>query len=153
LPELVHESERGARIELREVPNDEPGMSPLEIWCNEAQERYVLGLHPDRLERFAALCARERCPYAVVGQTSDDGRLVVGDRVLAGKPVDMPLSVLLGKPPKMQRDVKRVPAPKQAFSLAKIDLRDAIERVLRMPAVADKTFLVTIGDRTVTGLI
>jgi phosphoribosylformylglycinamidine synthase len=135
------------------VPNDEPGMSPLEIWCNEAQERYVLGLHPERLERFAALCARERCPYAVVGETTDDGRLVVGDRELGSKPVDMPLQVLLGKPPRMQRDVKRMPAPKQAFSLAKIELGDAIERVLRVPAVADKTFLVTIGDRSVTGLI
>ena len=153
LPELVHESERGATIALRAVPSDEPGMSPLEIWCNEAQERYVLGLHPERLERFAALCARERCPFAVVGETTDDGQLQVGDATFATRPVDMPLSVLLGKAPRMQRDVARVAPPRQPFSCEGIALAGAIERVLRVPAVADKTFLVTIGDRTVTGLI
>ena len=153
LPELVHESERGARIELRKVPNDEPGMSPLEIWCNEAQERYVLGIHPDRLQAFSALCERERCPFAVVGTTTDDGRLVVSDERFGDLPVDMPLSVLLGKPPKMTRDVTRGSFSAETFDTRGIALSDAIERVLRLPTVADKTFLITIGDRTVTGLV
>jgi phosphoribosylformylglycinamidine synthase len=152
LPELVHESERGARIELRKVPNDEPGMSPLEIWCNEAQERYVLGLHPERLEAFAALCARERCPYAVVGQASDDGRLVVSDQRFGDNPVDMPLSVLLGKPPKLTRDVARGSFEPEVFDSSKLQLTEAVERLLRLPTVADKTFLISIGDRTVGGM-
>src|SRR5689334_10438390 len=107
LPELVHESERGARLALRAVPNDEPGMSPLEIWCNEAQERYVLGIHPERMRVFEALCARERCPYAVLGETTDDGRLCVNDSHFGNQPIDLPLELVLGKPPKMQRDVTR----------------------------------------------
>jgi phosphoribosylformylglycinamidine synthase len=152
-PELVHESERGARLELRQVPSDEPGMSPLEIWCNEAQERYVLGIHPERMQTFAALCARERCPYAVVGETTDDGRLVVSDRQLGERPIDMPLSVLLGKPPKMVRDVTSGAFEPQRFDRSGIALAEAIERVLRLPTVADKTFLVTIGDRSVGGLV
>ena len=153
LPELVHEAGRGARIELRKVPNDEPGMSPLEIWCNEAQERYVLGIHPERMDDFAALCARERCPFAVVGTTTDDGRLVVTDERFGNTPVDMPLSVLLGKPPKMTRDVTHGSFEAEPFETRGIVLADAIERVLRLPTVADKTFLITIGDRTVTGLV
>jgi phosphoribosylformylglycinamidine synthase len=153
LPELVHESERGARIELRTVPNDEPGMSPLEIWCNEAQERYVLGLHPERLQAFIAMCERERCPFAVVGTTTDDGRLVVSDQRFGDLPVDMPLSVLLGKPPKMTRDVTHGSFSPEPFDTRGVVLSEAVERVLRLPTVADKTFLITIGDRTVTGLV
>jgi len=152
LPELVHESERGARIELRQVPSDEPGMSPLEIWCNEAQERYVIGLHPERVQAFVALCARERCPFAVVGTTSDDGRLVVSDQRFGDQPVDMPLSVLLGKPPKMTRDVTHGSFEPEPFDISSVALAEAAERVLRLPTVADKTFLISIGDRTVGGM-
>jgi phosphoribosylformylglycinamidine synthase len=152
LPELVHGSGRGARIDLRKMPSDEPGMSPLEIWCNEAQERYVLALHPERLARFELLCQRERCPFAVVGQATDDGRLVVDDVLLGERPIDMSLEVLLGKAPRMVRDVARLPALGTPFSLAGIGVAEALQRVLLLPTVADKTFLVTIGDRTVTGL-
>jgi len=153
LPELVNDSRRGARFELRKIPNDEPGMSPLAIWCNEAQERYVLAVDADKVAEFEALCRRERCPFAVLGKATADGKLVVTDAHFGNQPIDMPLSVLLGKPPKMVRDVKHAPIAQQPFSTAGIDLREAITRVLRLPAVADKTFLITIGDRTVTGLI
>ena len=153
LPELVHDSGRGARFDLRLIPNDEPGMSPLEIWCNEAQERYVLALDPARLARFQALCARERCPHAVLGTASDDGRLVVDDPLLGARPIEMPLDVLLGKPPRMTREANRTAPPRLPFDPAAVDLREAVLRVLRLPAVADKTFLITIGDRTVTGLV
>jgi phosphoribosylformylglycinamidine synthase len=152
LPELVHESERGAQLALRKVPNDEPGMSPLEIWCNEAQERYVLGVHPERMRTFEALCARERCPYAVLGETTDDGRLVVSDSHFGDRPIDLALSLVLGKPPKMLRDVARGQFTPEPFAHAQLELGEALERVLRLPAVADKTFLITIGDRTVSGL-
>ena len=153
LPELVNDSRRGALFELRRVPNDEPGMSPLEIWCNEAQERYVLGIAPDQVDAFASICLRERCPFAVLGMATADRKLVVSDAHFGNKPIEMPLSVLLGKPPKMVRDVKRVTIAQKPFSTAGIDLGEAITRVLRLPTVADKTFLITIGDRTVTGLI
>jgi len=153
LPELVHDSGRGARFQLRSVPNDEPGMSPLEIWCNEAQERYVLAVDPDQLERFRALCARERCPHAVLGEATDDGQLVVNDNHFDNRPIDMPLEVLLGKPPKTLRDVARQRIEQPPLSVSGIELRDALHRVLRLPTVADKTFLISIGDRTVTGLV
>ncbi|MGC3996878.1 MAG: phosphoribosylformylglycinamidine synthase [Anaeromyxobacter sp.] len=153
LPELVHDSERGARFQLRRIPSDEPGLSPLELWCNEAQERYVLGIAPEHLARFEALCARERCPYAVVGTATAEGQLVLEDELLGGKPIDMPLSVLLGKPPRMRREAARVAPPAAPFPLEGVALREALHRVLRLPAVADKTFLITIGDRTVTGLV
>ncbi|MCC7538242.1 MAG: phosphoribosylformylglycinamidine synthase [Deltaproteobacteria bacterium] len=153
LPELVHESGRGARFELRAIPSDEPGMSPLELWCNEAQERYVLAVARDDLPRFRAICARERCPHAVVGEATDDGRLVVSDERLGNRPVDVPLSVILGKPPKMRRIAERVAVVSTPFDSTRLDLRDALHRVLRLPTVGDKTFLVTIGDRTVGGLV
>jgi phosphoribosylformylglycinamidine synthase len=153
LPELVHESGRGARFELRRIPSAEPGMSPLEIWCNEAQERYVLAIDRAGLARFEALCARERCPYAVVGEATDDARLVVTDERAGERPIDMPLAVLLGKPPKMSRAAEHAEVARAPMSTAGIEPRAALERVLRMPSVADKTFLVTIGDRTVTGLV
>ncbi len=153
LPELAHGGGAGARIDLRKVPSEEPGMSPREIWCNEAQERYVLAIRAESLATFEALCVRERCPFAVVGKASRDDRLVVEDPVLKNDPVDMDLAVLLGKPPKMTRDVVARPARHcRAFDASRIDLRDAAYRVLQFPAVADKTFLVTIGDRTVGGL-
>jgi phosphoribosylformylglycinamidine synthase len=153
LPELVHGSGRGARFELRAIPSDEPGMSPLELWCNEAQERYVLGVAPDRLAELAQLCRRERCPFAALGTATVDGNLVVTDSAFANRPIDMPLGMLLGKPPKMVRDVRRVAVPPVPFSTQGIAIGEAVARVLRLPAVADKTFLITIGDRTVSGLV
>ncbi len=153
VPELVDHSHRGATIELREIPNAEPGMSPLEIWCNEAQERYVLAIEPADLDWFAAVCARERCPYAVLGSLDDSGRLIVTDRELGGRPVDMALETLLGKAPQMLRRIERRAVPEAPLDLVGIDLAEACQRVLRMPVVADKSFLITIGDRTVGGLV
>ncbi len=152
LPELVHGGGCGARFELRRVPSEERGMTPMQIWSNEAQERYVLAIAPDRLAEFQAICARERCPFAVLGHAIADDRLIVHDELYKNDAVDMPLSVLLGKPPKMIRQVKREKVRLAAFDSRKIEPEEAIERVLRLPAVADKTFLISIGDRTVGGL-
>jgi phosphoribosylformylglycinamidine synthase len=151
LPEVIDHSGLGGRIELRDIPNDEPGMSPVAIWCNEAQERYVLAIDPARLENFAAICARERCPWAVVGETTAEPRLLVSDRLFRNAPVDMPVEVLLGKPPRMSRTAKRVKRRGDEVTTA-VDTAEAALRVLRLPAVADKSFLVTIGDRSVGGL-
>ncbi len=153
MPELVNDAGRGARFELRAIPNDEPGMSPMEIWCNEAQERYVLAIQPEDMQRFTAICERERAPFAVIGEASAEQQLVLGDGHFDNTPIDMPLEVLLGKPPKMLRDVHHKPFQKETFNTSKIDIRDAAYRLLRLPTIADKTFLITIGDRTVTGLI
>ena len=153
VPEAVAHSGRGAVVDLRAIPSDEPGMSPMELWCNESQERYVLIVSAEGLQPFAALCERERCPHAVIGTLVDDGRLLVQDSLLGDTPVDMPLEVLLGKPPKMLRDVHSRAAQGLEFGATTIDPREALRRVLRFPAVADKTFLVTIGDRTVGGMI
>jgi phosphoribosylformylglycinamidine synthase len=153
LPELVHESRRGARFELRAIPSGEPGLSPLEIWCNEAQERYVLAVAADRLDDFAALCARERAPWAVLGHATDDGQLTVSDAHFGNAPVEMPLEVLLGKPPRMVRRAERVAPPRTAVALDGVSVGDALDRLLRLPTIADKTFLVTIGDRTVGGVV
>jgi phosphoribosylformylglycinamidine synthase len=153
LPEIVHGSDRGARLELRAVPNDDPGMSPLGIWCNEAQERYVLAIANEDLARFEALCARERAPYAVVGEVTEEEHLSVADSHFGNAPIDVPMSLLFGKPPRMLREAKRARVRIQPFDTSGIDPREAAERVLRLPCVADKTFLVTIGDRTVGGLV
>jgi len=152
LPELVHGGGRGARFELRKIPLDETGMSPQQIWCNESQERYVLVITPERLAEFRALCERERCPFEVVGVATQGDRLVVHDAEFKNDPVDMPLSVLLGKPPKMTRNVQRETPRLSSFDSGQIDLREAIGRVLRLPAVANKTFLISIGDRSVGGM-
>jgi phosphoribosylformylglycinamidine synthase len=152
LPEIAHGSDRGARIDLRAAPNEEPGMTPREVWCNESQERYVLAIAPDSLPLFREICERERCPFAVVGDTTDDRHLEVRDPLFGNKPVDMDLPALLGKPPRMTRDVQHLPTGAVPLSLDGVHLPDAVERVLRAPAVADKTFLITIGDRTVGGL-
>ncbi len=152
LPELVHGGGKGARFELRKIPLDETGMSPKQIWCNESQERYVLAIAPERLEEFRALCERERCPFAVVGTAIDADQITVHDAEFNNDPVDMPLSVLLGKPPKMTRNVARETPRLSSFDSNPIELRDAIERVLRLPSVANKTFLISIGDRTVGGM-
>lgn len=152
LPEAIDHSKHGARIELREVPNAEPGMSPMAIWCNEAQERYVLVIGDDQLDTFAAICERERCPYAVVGKLTDDGQLVVTDRARNECVVDMPMQMLLGKTPQMTRDVTHVQRPTGSLDLANVSLAAALDAVLRFPAVADKSFLIHIGDRSVGGL-
>src|SRR5262252_5418039 len=152
LPEIVHSAGRGARLDLRAIPSEEPSMSPREIWCNEAQERYVLAIRPTALDAFAAICARERCPYAVLGEATSDTRLLVSDPVFETAAVDMELPVLLGKPPKMTREVTRLKRKIAPFEVEGIGLDEAARRVLQFPAVADKTFLVTIGDRTVGGL-
>ena len=151
-PELVNDAGRGAIFELRAVPLEEHGMSPLQIWCNESQERYVLSILPEDLDKFRAICERERCPFAVVGTATDDGRLQVRDELFGNSPVDLPLNVLLGKPPKTTRTDETQKQPAQAFSAAQYDLKESAYRVLRLPAVATKNFLITIGDRTVGGM-
>ncbi|MEX1056804.1 MAG: AIR synthase-related protein, partial [Natronospirillum sp.] len=148
----VNDGGRGGRINLRAIPNDEPGMSPLAIWSNESQERYVLAVAPERLADFTAICERERCPFAVVGETTDERTLHVSDELFANAPVDMSLDVLLGKPPKMQRSFERQERPQQKYS-PKVNLAEAVERVLKLPAVASKNFLITIGDRSITGTV
>ena len=154
VPEAVAHSARGAVIGLRDVPSAEPGMSPLEIWCNEAQERYVLAVSAAGLDTFTAIAGRERCPYALIGTITGDGELIVADALLGGEAVHMPIEALLGKPPRMRREVRSLPAPAAVTGeFAEVSVREALYRVLRLPAVADKTFLVTIGDRTVGGLI
>ena len=154
-PELVNDAGRGAVFKLRDVPLEEHGLTPLQIWCNEAQERYVLSVLPENLDTFSALCERERCPFAVVGTATDDGHLQVRDDLYGDNPVDLPLNVLLGKPPKTTRRDETVKQPENAktgFSGCQIDLKEAAYRVLRLPAVAAKNFLITIGDRSVGGL-
>ncbi|MCB1961798.1 MAG: phosphoribosylformylglycinamidine synthase [Rhodocyclaceae bacterium] len=152
MPELAESAALGAHFELREIHIEEPGMSPREIWCNESQERYVLAIAPERLDDFAALCARERCPFAVVGAATADGQLTVSDRHFDNTPVDMEMQVLLGRPPKMTRNASRRAVHLPPFDVTDIDLGEACRRVLRIPAVASKNFLITIGDRSVGGL-
>ncbi|MBL0209124.1 MAG: phosphoribosylformylglycinamidine synthase [Propionivibrio sp.] len=151
-PELAHGAGCGAHFELRDVKIEEPGMSPAEIWSNEAQERYVLAIPPSRLPEVTAICARERCPLAVVGVATADHRLRVTDRHFGDHPVDMDMDALLGKPPRMTREAAHLPSPGIAFDPTAVELKDAAYRVLRLPAVADKTFLISIGDRSVGGL-
>ena len=154
VPESVaHTPGRGARIDMAAIPNDEPGMSPMELWCNESQERYVLIVDAAKIDDFSAIARRERCPFAVIGEIDDTGVLVLEDKLHGSRPVDLPLEVLLGKAPKMLRDVRRVKPPQASFATDKLDLREAAYRLLRFPAVADKTFLISIGDRTVGGMI
>ncbi|MSQ60476.1 MAG: phosphoribosylformylglycinamidine synthase [Betaproteobacteria bacterium] len=152
LPELVHTAACGATFELRDIPNEDPGMSPMQIWCNEAQERYVLAVHSDRLQIFRDICVRERCPYAIIGDATPDHQLVVEDAQFGNKTVDMELPVLLGKPPRMLREARRLARILLPLDLSEMSLAEALPRVLRFPAVANKTFLVTIGDRSVGGL-
>lgn len=153
LPEAIAHSRRGGRIDLRKIPSAESGLSPMEIWCNEAQERYVLALAPGSVGRFAALCERERCPFAVVGEITGDGRIRVVDPLLSTTPVDMPVEVLLGKAPRMTRNVRTAPKGRRALSTAGATIADSLDRLLCLPTIADKSFLITIGDRTVGGLI
>ncbi len=152
-PELVNDGGRGGRFELRAVPNDEPGMAPHEIWCNESQERYVLAVDAADFDTFKAICERERCPFAVVGEALEEPQLTVADSHFGNNAVDMPLEVLLGKAPRMHRSAVREAELGDDFDAASLDLKDAVERVLHHPAVASKSFLITIGDRTITGLV
>ena len=152
LPELAHSGGVGAVFDLRKVPIEEPGMSPAEIWSNESQERYVLAIPPQRIAEFEAICVRERCPFAVVGEATGDGHLRVVDAHFGVDPVDMEMEALLGKPPRMTRDVQHVAAEAVAFDAAAVELKDAAYRVLKLPTVADKTFLISIGDRSVGGM-
>lgn len=152
-PELVNDSGRGGKFQLRDVPNDEPGMSPMEIWSNESQERYVIAIYPEKLADFETLCKRERCLYAIVGEATKEQELVVNDRVFENNPVDMPLNVLLGKPPKMHRIVASRETPQPAFEAAVLAMDEVTERLLRLPAIASKSFLITIGDRSITGMV
>jgi phosphoribosylformylglycinamidine synthase len=152
VPELAWSAKKGAHLDLRKIPSEDTGMSPREIWCNEAQERYVLAIAPASLPAFEQLCQRERCPFAVLGTATDDGRLVVGDDKLGSAPIDIDLAVILGRPPKMLRDVQHVERPRAAIAIDKITVDAAAHRVMRHPAVSAKHFLVSIGDRTVGGL-
>ncbi|HGE6076808.1 TPA: phosphoribosylformylglycinamidine synthase [Vibrio cholerae] len=153
LPELVNDGDRGGKFQLRNVPNDEPGMSPLEIWCNESQERYVLAVAAEDMPLFDAICQRERAPYAVVGEATEERNLTLEDSHFANTPIDMPMDILLGKPPKMHREASTLKVASPALERSGIELNEAVDRVLRLPAVAEKTFLITIGDRSVTGLV
>ncbi len=153
VPEAAAHSQRGARVDLRAIPSAESGLSPLELWCNEAQERYVLVVAPDDLPVLRAIAERERCPLADIGALEATGRLTVHDPLLGGAPVDVPFDVLFGKPPRMTREVLSAPGASAPFAAGALEVREALYRVLRLPAVADKTFLITIGDRTVGGLV
>jgi phosphoribosylformylglycinamidine synthase len=150
-PELVEAT--GADFELRKVHNEEISMSPMEIWCCEAQERYVLAIRAEDKVLFESFCERERCPVAFIGETRDDGRMVLHDEHFDDNPIDMDISTLLGKPPRMVRDVQHVTLPVQPLTFDGITPADALQRILRFPAVANKTFLVTITDRTITGMV
>ncbi|MBC7369477.1 MAG: phosphoribosylformylglycinamidine synthase [Undibacterium sp.] len=153
LPALVNDAGRGGRFNLRAVPNAEPGLSPLEIWCNESQERYVMAVPAARLETFRALCARERCPFAVVGEATEEKKLVLEDGHFNNTPIDLPLDVLLGKPPRMARTDVTLTRPRRPLDLGELTLLEVVHRVLSHPTVADKTFLISIGDRTLGGLV
>ena len=151
-PELVNDAGCGALFKLRDIPLEEHGLSPLQIWCNEAQERYVLAIAPENLEIFRTICLRERAPFAVVGTASADGQLIVHDKLFGNNPVDLPLDMLLGKPPKTIREDQSLVPPTQSFEAGKYDLKETAYRILSLPTVASKNFLITIGDRSVGGM-
>ncbi len=152
LPELVHADDRGGHFQLRDVQSADAALSPMEIWCNESQERYVLAIAAENIARFAEICARERCPHAVVGVATAERQLIVEDTLDGNLPVDMPMPVLLGKPPRMKRNTTRAVSRHAALDLSRIEIADAVQRLLALPSVASKSFLITIGDRTVGGL-
>ncbi len=153
LPELVNDGRHGGKFNLRKLPNDEPGMSPLEIWCNESQERYILAIPANRINILARLCERERAPFAVVGEATEKRNLILNDPHFGNTPIDLPLDVLLDNPPRMHRREKSEPRPQQPLDLSQIDLKAAEHRVLGHPSVADKTFLISISDRSLGGLV
>ena len=153
IPEILHDSARGGSLELRHVPNDQPDMTPMAIWCNESQERYVMTIQRERLIDLQAIATRERCPLAVVGQVTQEQHLKLHDEHFNNYPIDVSMEWLFGHPPKMHRDAKHVTPKLIPFNKEKIDCLDALERLLQIPAVASKNFLITIGDRSVTGLV
>jgi phosphoribosylformylglycinamidine synthase len=153
LPELVKDGGRGGVFNLRDIPNAESQMSPLEIWCNEAQERYVIAVDPEHLAQFKDICQRERCPVAVVGEATAEKHIRLDDAHFSNSPIDLPMDLLFGKPPKMHRDVKSGQLAETVFDTSDLDLEESISRVLALPTVASKNFLITIGDRTITGLV
>ena len=153
MPELVNDHEMGAILNLRKIPSLEAGMSPMAIWSNEAQERYVLAIRPESEAQFDAICARERCPYAILGTATDIRQLVVDDELLPEQPVDMPMQVLLGGTPQMKRSFERQENELPPLELNDFDLADSIKDVLRHPTVASKSFLISIGDRSITGMV
>jgi phosphoribosylformylglycinamidine synthase len=153
LPELIHDADKGAHFHLREIPLADAGMAPVEIWCNEAQERYVLAIASNNVALFTDIARRERCPFAIVGEATEQQTLLLSDRLFNNKPIDLPMDVLFGSAPKMLRDVKSSSVTTDPINTQNIDLSIAIERVLQLPAVADKKFLITIGDRSVGGLV
>ena len=153
VPEIIHDCARGGRFDLRKVHNADKGMSPMQIWCNEAQERYVVAIDPESLALFASFCEREHCLYAVIGEATEEEHLSLTDTLLSDKPVDIPMSILFGKPPKLHRNVKHVKPITKALDFTNICIKEAINRVLSFPTVADKSFLIHIGDRSITGLV
>ena len=153
VPEIIHDCDLGGRFELRDILCADSSLSPMQIWCNESQERYVIALKADRLDEFKALCARERCLFAHIGEATAKEQLVLNDRLFENQPIDLPMSLLFGKPPKMERSVEHVELNVAAFDAKAFDLKNAAYQVLRFPAVADKSFLIHIGDRSVTGLV
>lgn len=152
-PELVKDGGCGGNFNLRSVPNDESSMSPLAIWCNESQERYVLAVAPADLQGFKDICERERCPFAIVGESTEEHHLKVSDSHFNNNAVDLPMSVLFGKPPKMHREIERIEFDRPGFSTERIEITEAAQRILRLPTVASKNFLITIGDRSITGMV
>ncbi|WP_262966403.1 phosphoribosylformylglycinamidine synthase [Methylobacter psychrophilus] len=153
VPEIIHDCERGGQFELRNVHNADKGMSPMQIWCNEAQERYVVAIKPESLPLFSAFCEREHCLHAVIGTATEQEHLLLNDALLGDKPVDIPMSILFGKPPKLHRNAQHIKPATKALNFSDVTLQAAVERVLSFPAVADKSFLIHIGDRSVTGLV
>ncbi len=150
-PELIKDGGCGGTFDLNAIPRGEAGLSPLEAWCNESQERYVLAIAPEYLAAFEEICARERCPYAVIGTAEHDPHLTLSDG--GQKAIDLPLQVLFGKPPRMERAFSRTPVASAPLDLSGVTLTDAVERLLRLPAIASKSFLITIGDRSITGMV
>jgi phosphoribosylformylglycinamidine synthase len=152
-PELVKDGGCGGSFDLNAIPRGEAGMSPLEAWCNEAQERYVLAIAPENLSMFAAICERERCPFAVIGTAEKEPHLTLSDHAAPGKAIDLPLHVLFGKPPKMDREFARTKIAATPLDVTGITIADAVNRLLRLPTIASKSFLITIGDRSITGMV
>jgi phosphoribosylformylglycinamidine synthase len=152
-PELIKDGGCGGSFDLNAIPRGEAGLSPLEAWCNEAQERYVLAIAPENLHLFETICERERCPFAVIGTAEQEPHLTLSDSAASGKAIDLPLQVLFGKPPKMEREFARTKISAEPLDLASVTIADAVERLLRLPAIASKSFLITIGDRSITGMV
>ncbi|MGO9637752.1 MAG: phosphoribosylformylglycinamidine synthase [Terracidiphilus sp.] len=152
-PELIKDGGCGGSFDLNAIPRGEAGMSPLEAWCNEAQERYVLAIAPENLHLFEAICERERCPFAVIGTAEQKPHLTLSDSASSGKVIDLPLHVLFGKPPKMEREFARTKIAVTPLNLAGVTIADAVVRLLRLPTIASKSFLITIGDRSITGIV